>query len=266
MSIVRDGIWLWGHEAGSHNSGWRLPGASAIAPTDAAAYMGIPHLIMVVYGGKPEPPFDAYARPFRILNRVVWSIIGDAGSTRNDTTSDLDPVIDLSTKLPNITGAIMDDIFHQEPDVQGRISRVTVEQLAEFRDRLHAGPKPLDLWAVLYSHDLRWPVKEYMDLCDVVTFWTWHAKGIALLEESLARLEDVVGPKRKVLGCYMWDYGACMPMPVETMQHQCDLGSRWLREGRIEGMIFLASCICDLGLEAVEWTRRWIDEVGDQPV
>ena len=36
------------------------------------------------------------------------------------------------------------------------------------------------------------------------------------------------------------------------------------RQGRIDGMIFLASCLCDLGLEAVEWTRAWIADVGNQ--
>jgi hypothetical protein len=39
-------------------------------------------------------------------------------------------------------------------------------------------------------------------------------------------------------------------------------GLQWLQEGRIEGMIFLASCICDLGLETVEWSRQWIQKVG----
>ena len=53
----------------------------------------------------------------------------------------------------------------------------------------------------------------------------------------------------------MWDYGAKRPMPVNLMEKQCETGLQWLQEGRIEGMIFLASCICDLGLETVEWTR-----------
>ena len=43
-------------------------------------------------------------------------------------------------------------------------------------------------------------------------------------------------------------------------------GLEWLRQGRIEGMVFLASCICDMGLETVEWTRQWIAEVGDTPL
>ena len=47
-------------------------------------------------------------------------------------------------------------------------------------------------------------------------------------------------------------------------QEQCELGLEWLKQGRIDGMIFLASCICDLDLETVEWTRKWIQKVGDQ--
>jgi len=48
------------------------------------------------------------------------------------------------------------------------------------------------------------------------------------------------------------------------MEHQCELGLKWLREGNIEGMILLASCICDLDLEAVEWTREWVATVGGE--
>ena len=61
----------------------------------------------------------------------------------------------------------------------------------------------------------------------------------------------------------MWDYGNRRPMSLERMMRQCDVGLNWLAKGKIEGMIFLASCICDLELEAVEWTRRWIADVGD---
>ena len=32
----------------------------------------------------------------------------------------------------------------------------------------------------------------------------------------------------------------------------------------IQGMIFLASCICDLAIETVEWTARWIAAKGDE--
>ena len=64
----------------------------------------------------------------------------------------------------------------------------------------------------------------------------------------------------------MWDYGDKKPMPISAMQRQCEQGLEWLHHGKIEGMIFLASCICDLNLETVEWTRNWIHKVGGQRV
>lgn len=86
------------------------------------------------------------------------------------------------------------------------------------------------------------------------------------LEENFERVEHLAPSCRKVLGCYMWDYGNRKPMPISLMERQCQIGLQWLRDGRIDGMIFLASCICDLELETVEWTRRWIREVGDEPI
>ena len=47
------------------------------------------------------------------------------------------------------------------------------------------------------------------------------------------------------------------------MQHQCELGLRWLKEKRIEGIIFLGNSVMDLGYEAVDWTRDWIERVAE---
>jgi hypothetical protein len=55
-------------------------------------------------------------------------------------------------------------------------------------------------------------------------------------------------------------------MPLDVLRDLYGLGLDWLRQGRIEGMIFLASCICDLELEAVEWTREWIAKIGDESI
>jgi hypothetical protein len=114
---------------------------------------------------------------------------------------------------------------------------------------------------------LRLPAQEHLAACDVVTFWTWAARNLPDLERNFAKAEALAPHAKKVLGCYMWDYGGGgKTIPVEQMKFQCELGLRWLKEGRIAGMIFLASCICDMGLEAVEWSRRWIREVGDGPL
>src|SRR5439155_21787902 len=108
------------------------------------------------------------------------------------------------------------------------------------------------------------PHGPYLECLDLASLWTWDSDKLKGLEGNLERLGHVAPRCAKVLGCYLWDYGKKQPMPLALMQHQCGLGLEWLQRGRIEGMIFLASCLCDLELEAVEWTRDWIAKVGDQ--
>ena len=49
-------------------------------------------------------------------------------------------------------------------------------------------------------------------------------------------------------------------MPVATMQHQCETGLRWLREGRIDGIIIYGTAM-DLSWESVEWGAQ-VDPAG----
>ncbi len=50
------------------------------------------------------------------------------------------------------------------------------------------------------------------------------------------------------------------------MQHQCELGLKWLKERRIHELIFLANTMLDVGLPSVEFARNWIAKVGPQPI
>ena len=239
---------------------WAIPGTSRMTPAEAAYYMGIPNCVMVVFDDLPRPPFYPHALALSPLKQVVWSVIGDAGSTRNDQESDLEEVLGLAERVPNINGAIMDDFFHRGQ------ARYPLEEMSQLRDRLHGASRPLDLWVVLYHSQLDEAVGPHLAFCDVVTFWTMPGSELVNLERNFERFLAVTPTKRRVLGCYMWNYGEKKPMSVELMRHQCELGLTWLKTGQIEGIIFLASCICDLGIEAVEWTRAWIDRVGDEPL
>jgi len=262
MAEVRDRFWIWGHEAGSHNNQYALKGLSRITPAEGAFYLGVPNLLMVRYDGKPVPPFDQHALALSPLERVVWSIVGAGGQTE---AQEVDMVLNLARRFPNVCGVIMDDFFRDKPDEGGRIAVYTIDDLKAIKGRLFVDGRRLDLWVTLYTHNLNLlNIEKHLEQCDVVTYWTWRAEELNKLEQNFHRLEELIPSSRKVLGCYMWDYGDHRPMPIALMQHQCQLGLKWLREGRIEGMIFLASCICDLGLEAVEWTRKWIREVGEE--
>ncbi len=251
---VKDKFWIWGHDAGSHNNQYGLTKTSRMTPAEGAFYLGVPNIIMVKYDGRPEPPYDQYALAFRPLKQVVWSIVGAGGAT---ASGEVETIRNLAMKFPNITGVMMDDFFCYD-QASGRVAVHTVDQLKAFRERLAIPDRKLDLWVVLYNHQLDHPVAEHLKACDVVTFWTWTSEKLDSLEKNFRKVEELAPSCRKILGCYMYDYGNHKPMPVDLMKYQCELGLDWLRNGRIDGMIFLASCICDLELEAVEWTRQWI--------
>jgi len=266
---VRDKLWLWGHPAGSHHGEdarhYHLPGQSRITPVEAAHYLGIPNLLMVTYPGfGPEPPYDQLALSMRSLDRVVWSVVGASGETNASSRGE---VLSLARRRPNISGILMDDFFH-EPDSPDESKRaaLSLPELRRIREQLALEDRTLDLWVVIYDYQLGMRVDDYLRLCDVVSFWTWKSQNLSSLEDNFRRFEQVAAEKTRLLGCYLWDYGNEQPMPLDRMQRQCAFGLELLEAGRIDGMILLASCICDLELETVEWARGWIAAVGETPL
>jgi len=262
MTDIRDRLWIWGHPAGAHNGSWNIHQESRISPVEAAHYMGIRNMLMIKTGSGPMPPDLQYLVPFRSLKRVVWSIIAPVGSADR---LEVEPAIDVARRLPNLEGYMMDDFFNLEEGQTEETSGVlSTEELAELRRKLAASGREADLWVVLYDNQLHFPVADRLALCDKVNFWTWEAKNLENLESNFARFEELVPePERRVLGCYMWDFGgtqsgAAGPMPLALMEKQCELGRQWIEEGRLDGMVFLSTPICDLDLEAVEWSRQWI--------
>jgi hypothetical protein len=249
---VRDRLWVWTHPAGVYGRDFGLTRLSRMTPVEGAVYLGVPNLLFIRYKDRPSMPFDPYAIAFRSMKRVVWSLVGASG--RSDE-AEREHVLDLARRYSNITGFVMDDYFHA--DGTGSLS---VEQLEALRGRLVIDGRRRDLHVVVYDRQLGLPIGEHLALCDKITYWTWKAANLDKLESSFGRLEELAPAHGKLLGCYLWDFGGSRPMPLELMKKQVDLGRRWLEQGRIEGMIFLASNVCDLELEAVEWTRGWIAE------
>lgn len=138
------------------------------------------------------------------------------------------------------------------------------EELAELRGQLVLGGRRIPLHAVVYTHQLIPRAAHHLRHVDAITMWTWAPIKLKDLEENLSRLEQLAPGKEIILGCYMYDFYDKKALPVEFMKQQTESGYQWLREGRIEGMIFLASPICDLDLESVEWTRGWIRDHADE--
>ena len=257
MRNLKDNLWIWGQPAGSHhkvdNNCWNLPGENKMGPLEGAQHLGIPNICIVTSGDDPAPPFNNLAETLKECPQVAWSIIGDASSKRySDGKTDLDEVLKVAKKYPNITGAVMDDFLRPE-----RREVFSPEVVGQYADRLHADG--LELWTVIYEFELIEEARPYLEKCDVISFWTWEGQNLKDLDNNLKKLKELVGEGKKIFtGCYLWDYGNCKPLSIEDMKYQMETYKRWFDNGEIEGVVVCSNCIADIGIEAADFAKQWI--------
>lgn len=269
MKTWKDNFWIWGQSPNTHHPVYpELPGENKMDPAEGAALLGIPNCCRVVMLDHPAPPFDEDAAKLADFRQVVWSAIGAGGVERNNNDqSDLKEVLRQARLHSNVTGAVLDDFF---PSVEqfsqnGKSARHSLASIRSMRDQLHGFPgRRLDLWLVWYSYQLDFNVREYVDLCDVITLWTWKGSELARLDESIRKLLLHAPEKRRLAGCYLWNYGERRAFSAMEMRTQLDVYAKWLRKGWIEGIVFCSNCCMDCGLETVDITRNWIREVGHE--
>jgi hypothetical protein len=239
---------------------------SMMTPVEGAYYLGIPNMLMIQtnvdgqtrYERYFEPPYDQYMIGLRPMKRVEWALTGSGGCTSPEYR---EKIMALSKRSPNCVGLYLDDFFHEKPG--GKRAALTLDELKEVRQQAQGSEKKLDIWVTYYTLLLDLPFADYLNLIDVITLWTWKHEELKNLEANFDKLDRLLPGKRKTLGCYFYDFPSRTPVPVAEMQAQCELGLKWLRAGRIEGIVFLGNSVEDLGFESVEWTRRWIADVGD---
>jgi hypothetical protein len=257
---VRDRFWIFACAANSDY--YTIRRRSLMTPVESAIYFDVPNLLVVQSSeneapyGRLQPPLAQYTIAMRPLKRVVWSVVGSGGFTSPAETKE---VLDLAKTVPNFAGVMLDDFF----GVAAKHGVLSVAQLAEVRRQLKQIQQKMEIFVTLYVNQLDLPIRDYLDLIDVITLWTGNPAELVNLEANLKKLETVAPKAKKLLGCYVIDYATKQGIPVAAMQLQCETGLRWLKAGRIDGMIFLGNTVMDLGFESVEWTRQWIRKVGD---
>lgn len=263
---VRDRFWLFGSPTGSTapHTGRR----TVMSPAEGAFYMGIPNIYMNQANagaeaelGRFEPPFEQYAVALRPFKRVLWGLVGSGGFT---TPEERKEGLELIRKTPNFVGAHLDDFFTSK--ATGKRAALTVEELQEIRQTLKAAGRPLEIYSTYYTTLLQLPLGDYLKLLDGVTFWTWKPEDLVHLASNLAKVKELAPQLKVILGCYLVDFIRKASIPIPAMQQQCELGLEYLRQKRIEGMMFLGNGVMDIGFAAVQWTREWIQKVGNMPL
>jgi hypothetical protein len=267
-NTVRDRLWIFTCAANADyaNVGQR----SLMTPVEGALYFEVPNIIVVQSSvdearyARLEPPLAQYTIAMRPLKRVAWSVVG---SGRFMSAAETKEVLELAKTTPNFVGIMLDDYFisdeARDESEKGKLAALTVDELAELRRQLREIHKKLEIMATLYSNQLDFSIGDHLALIDAVSLWTGKPAELANLESNLKKLEKLAPKSKKLLGCYLVDYGEKKAVAVDAMRHQCETGLRWLKEGRLDGMIFLGNTVMDLGFECVEWTRQWIRKVGD---
>lgn len=230
-ATVRDRLWVFAVAADLNNSHLELGnvrGGSRMTPAEGAFRLGVPNILFIrafdippllgaLESWRAKTAFEQYAISFQPLDRVVWSVVGSSGKGG----------------------------------------------LNELPHAISLARKPMEIWVTLYSHEINEsrktaaptyrgcepPLASFLDQFDVLTLWTWNSDELRELEGNLVALEKIAPKKFRIaLGLYIWDFHNKKPVSVGLMQHQCDLGLKWLKEGRISDMIFLANTVLDVGL------------------
>ena len=262
---LRDRLWMWGHDAGSTKGLYNIPEGGKILPAEAIDYMGIPNVCMIRWRSMPEPPFDEYVKQFAKTKRLAWSIVDGA---RQPYAEKKRMAFELASKMPNLVSVYLDDFFIGDavPKQDEAPGNLTVSGMQALREELDAQKRRLDLSLVLYSNQLNPAIARHIRYCDVVSFWTWKATELVNLQRNFQTYRQILPDTRTLLGVYMWDFGNSKPITLELMEHQCRLGLQWLKEGKIEGLIFHCTPLCDMKLESVEWSKKWIARHADDVI
>jgi hypothetical protein len=267
MAIVRDKLWIFGARAhqddiylyNSPETTTTRP-TSRITPAEAALMLDVPNILMINCDGVPAPFSDdayGYMESFCRMQQVLWNSTGSSGFRVGNEEAF---ICELAERFPNVVGTYMDDLFlrfSNEPDPAGKCAAF----MKEVRDGLDKAPRKMDIYVTWYTHDMDVLDESLMQYIDGLTLWTWKSKELPLLEERVSRIARNFPNKKKLLGIYLYDFSARKAVPIELMEHQCEVGLRLLKEKKIDGMVFEANTVMGVGLPSELWLREWLEKV-----
>jgi hypothetical protein len=277
-------------------------GGSRITPAEGAHWLGVPNLMFITQPWNQPPAMarekawktvttkEQYAISFQSLKRVQWAAVGSGGL---GGLAEVPDIVTLAKDYPNITSIYLDDFVTRPYTKRADGTTVgtpamTEAQLKSMRTQLGKVGRPMEVWTTIYTHefdrkhrdfkDCEPPLADQMKHFDVVVLWTAKSADLRDLEKNLALLE-AIKPKncRIALGIYLWGYWdkdpakaddksyvMGRPVPPDLMEHQCGLGLKWLKEGRVSDLVILGLAGIDQGIPSAKWMRDWIKKHGDQ--
>lgn len=160
----------------------------------------------------------------------------------------------LSRQFPNVAGALFDD-FIGAVDGGG----YTQADCVTIRDTLKGDNPDLKLYTTTYTHEIaagRW--EQYVPLVDGVFLWVWESRNLVQLDAYVEQCRALMGDKPVFLGCYLRDYPAAEPVPLDRLRFQWERLPGYLEAGLVDGYCVLGAYLIDYQPEHATWVRDFI--------
>jgi len=258
---IKDRFWLWGHPEGRYNNEYGNNKISRMTPAEGCAYLGVNNVFMVPVGVDVDR--RSYNKSFRRLNKVGWEI--DAAGL--DPTV-VEKVIAEAKEFPNIDTCVLDDFQTLRKD-----GKANVDSLWAARERLHNNEvRPLDMWMVLYTHEFGVDAekdaqfREFVAPFDGIIMWNWWEKNVSQIPEKWEIFKDLTKDRRRMFGCYLWDFGGQKEATREAVLWQLD----WYREkiiaGEAEGVVLHTNTMADLDYDAYDAVLEWMAQHEEEDI
>jgi hypothetical protein len=244
---LRDSLWLWGTKVNVLSEHYRLPPSTMTIRAGLDA-LGIDRAMMCGH----LPPTKGEYLHVAHCRSLLWEMSFDEGFSFERP---LAPIVRLHRRHRNVLGVLLDDFSTTE------INRGAKPELL---GRLRAAmPDPMQLWIVVYSMSLGIPdLDRYLEYVDGVSFWIWEPENLPNMTSYVARCHELSGHKPMVVGLYFYDFSKDRPLTNDRMAAQTETAANLVATGECQGICFLSSSVMDVGLESVEWTKRWIRRLG----
>ncbi|NMA08192.1 MAG: hypothetical protein GX929_03625 [Clostridiales bacterium] len=261
MTKLRDHFWIWGHPEGRYNNLYGNTKISRMTPMEGALYLGARNVFMVPVG--IDVNRRQYNKSFTTLRQTGWEI-WNAGSD----PSVIEPLIEEAREFANIGCGVFDDFIRG-----GKYKEIPLENMYKVRDRLHNNDvRPLDMWMVLYTHEFGLDAaadaefQPYIGPFDGIILWTWKEKDIVLFEEKYKIFKKMTEGKRRMFGCYLWNFGESKQATSKAVKWQLDRYRELIFAGEAEGVVLHTNTMADLDYPAYDTAIAWMNEHGDEEI
>lgn len=256
--MISDRFWIWGHPENSCREAVGTDREMTVTPAESARYFGVSNVFYVPWGHDMD--IVACSKDTEGVTRAglamdIWSKPGS------------DPVEETFKLVPlfsNLTRLVFDDFFNELSPHIPTWEQFSIPQLEEIRDRIHR--EGLEMWVVLYQHQLEMYIDDYLEVFDGVSFWFWSEPTVEEYHKFSKIFLDKTPGKRRLIGCYLYDFGRSQQASAQLVRYQLDNNKKLMEQGEIDGVVLHNNNFGNMGFAAYEEAKKWMDEHRDEMI